>query len=87
LISGRQIKTARESLGWTRENLAMRAGVRVTTVIAFESETIYPQKYAVAAIRAALALGGLEFSVEGKLVRKVRGRSDGIGRRSLLSLQ
>lgn len=70
ILTGKQTMIAREMLGWTREQLALRARVRTNTVIAFETDNIYPLPQAVKAIRSALEQANIRFSASGELVCK-----------------
>lgn len=51
----REIVTRRLAVGWTQEELARRAGVRVETISRLESAKHHPQKATIEKIEAALS--------------------------------
>jgi transcriptional regulator with XRE-family HTH domain len=63
LISGGQIRAARDLLGWTVRDLAARAVVSISTVNLIENAKGLPSttREQVAAVRAALEEAGIEF--------------------------
>lgn len=65
MITGEQVKTARELLGWTRERLAGESGLSRATISAYEHRDARQSELVVGAIQDALEYGGVEF-VEGQ---------------------
>ena len=65
MITGEQVKAARELLGWTREHLAHEAQVTTTAVGVCEHGDQRQSEEIVDAIQDALERGGVEFP-EGK---------------------
>lgn len=63
LISGTQIRAARDLLGWTARDLAQRAVVSVSTVNLIEGARGLPSttREQMGAVRAALEEAGIEF--------------------------
>lgn len=60
-ISTAQIRAARGLLKWTQATLAHRAAISAVTLNMIENETVRPREFTLAAIRAALESGGVEF--------------------------
>jgi transcriptional regulator with XRE-family HTH domain len=63
-ITGDQVKAARKLVGWTRRDLATRAGLSETTVAVFEAGNRRPMKWVIEAIRVNLEKAGVEFTSE-----------------------
>ena len=61
MISPRQIQAARALLGWSQQNLADRAILALNTVKLLEVGKTDPKATTIAAIKAALESGGIEF--------------------------
>jgi transcriptional regulator with XRE-family HTH domain len=63
MISGAQIRAARNLMGWTARDLSQRAVVSVSTVNLIENAKGLPSttREQVAAVRAALEEAGIEF--------------------------
>jgi len=60
MITGKQIKAARKSIGWSQEDLATAAAVSVSAISDLESEKSKPHKDTVDLVRKALAGAGAE---------------------------
>ncbi len=60
-ISPAQCRAARALLNWTQETLAVRTGVALKTIRAFENERTKPLGVTRAAIKQALEKAGIEF--------------------------
>ena len=58
MITGKHIKAARKSIGWSQEDLATAAAVSVSTISDWESEKSKPHKDTVDLVRKALANAG-----------------------------
>jgi transcriptional regulator with XRE-family HTH domain len=72
MITGKQAKTAREMLGWTRTKLASMAHIAQSTVSNLEAKGRLSPPLAVA-VRKALEAAGVEFTsgvVSGIKLRK-----------------
>jgi transcriptional regulator with XRE-family HTH domain len=61
-ISIRQLKAARQLLGWTQRQLAEAAGVAERTVIGLEAGETVPHNSTMKKILDALAARGIEFT-------------------------
>ena len=74
MITGAQIKAARELLGWTPYRLAPRAGMGHTLLRQFEAGARVPDEESAARLKAALEEAGVMFTAGGvKLRRRPRG--------------
>jgi transcriptional regulator with XRE-family HTH domain len=62
------IKAARELLGWTQEECALKAGVGVETLNRLELGVGHPRFQTVAAVIVALERAGIHSAARGKLV-------------------
>jgi hypothetical protein len=72
VVSGAQIKAARELLGWNR--LAPRAGMGHTLLRQFEAGARVPDEESAARLKTALEEAGVIFRADGvKLSRNLRG--------------
>jgi transcriptional regulator with XRE-family HTH domain len=71
-ISTAQIRAARGLLKWTQAALAHRAAISAVTLNMIENETVRPRESTLAAIRAALESGGVEFLGENGIGLGVR---------------
>jgi transcriptional regulator with XRE-family HTH domain len=60
MITGKQIRVARKSIGWSQEDLATAAAVSVSAISDLESEKSKPHKDTVDLVRKALANAGVE---------------------------
>lgn len=60
-ISPAQCRAARALLNWTQDTLAVKTGVALKTVRAFETERTKPLGVTRAAIKQALEKAGVEF--------------------------
>jgi transcriptional regulator with XRE-family HTH domain len=60
-ISPAQCRAARALLNWTQETLAVKTGVTLKIIRAFENERTKPLGVTLAAIKQALEKGGIEF--------------------------
>lgn len=60
-IAPAQIRAARGLLKWTQAMLAHRSGLSTVTLNMIENETVRPREGTLAAIRAALEGGGVQF--------------------------
>jgi len=60
-LSTAQIRAARGLLKWTQATLAHRAAISAVTLNMIENESVRPRESTLAAIRAALERGGVEF--------------------------
>jgi transcriptional regulator with XRE-family HTH domain len=65
MITGAQVKAARNLLGWSVVDLASRSAVGRNAVASFEDEGRRPAEQFVDQIRAALERAGIEFSSDG----------------------
>jgi transcriptional regulator with XRE-family HTH domain len=65
MLTPRQCAAARAWLGWTREELAERAGVSAGTVVAFETLGSDPKVSTLQKLRRAFAQEGIELIEEG----------------------
>lgn len=63
-ITGRQVRAARALLDMSRERLSAESGVPLRTVARMEDDVGTPRRATIAAIRAALEAGGVEFIPE-----------------------
>jgi ribosome-binding protein aMBF1 (putative translation factor) len=61
MITGAEVKTARELLGWTRERLAAEAGLSTTAIGVCERGDQRQSELVVDAIQDVLGLAGVEF--------------------------
>jgi len=61
MITGADVKTARELLGWTRERLAAEAGLSTTAIGVCERGDQRQSELVVDAIQDILELAGVEF--------------------------
>jgi len=63
MITGTQIRSARNALRWTTEQLAGRAGVTARTIKRFEAVDEVPpsRSSTLLDVKAALEAGGIEF--------------------------
>jgi ribosome-binding protein aMBF1 (putative translation factor) len=61
MITGAEVKTARELLGWTRERLAAEAGLSTTAIGVCERGDQRQSELVVDAIQDILELAGVEF--------------------------
>lgn len=61
MITGEQVKTARELLGWRRERLAAEAGLSTTAIGVCERGDQRQSELVVEAIQDVLELAGVEF--------------------------
>jgi transcriptional regulator with XRE-family HTH domain len=63
MITGAQIRSARNALRWTTEQLAKKAGVTARTIKRFEAEDHVPpsRSTTLLEVRAALEAAGIEF--------------------------
>jgi ribosome-binding protein aMBF1 (putative translation factor) len=74
MITGQQIKAARELLGWTPYRLAPRAGIGHTLLRQFEAGARVPDEERAARLKSALEEAGVMFTAgEVKLRRRPRG--------------
>ena len=64
-FSSEKCLEARRLLGWTRDRLAIRARLNVSTLMRFELAIGHTQASNVASARAALEAAGVEFSNDG----------------------
>lgn len=76
-LTAAQCRAARALLNWSREQLSVAAGVAIRTISDFESERREPIRATLAAIRAALEFGGVEFIPRNGSGPGVRLRSGG----------
>jgi DNA-binding XRE family transcriptional regulator len=60
-ISPGQCRAARALLNWTQDTLAVKTGVALKTIRAFENERTKPLGITRAAIKQALEKAGIEF--------------------------
>jgi transcriptional regulator with XRE-family HTH domain len=82
MFSSPQLKAARALAGWSREELAERAGVAAETIKRFELRGSDPKVSTLLKLRRALASVGIEFTdaADGK-GEGVRFKTDGGGTR------
>ena len=74
VITGQQIRAARELLGWTPYRLAPRAGIGHTLLRQFEAGAKVPDEESAARLKAALEEAGVIFTAgRVKLGRSLRG--------------
>ena len=74
VITGQQIRAARELLGWTPYRLAPRAGIGHTLLRRLEAGARVPDEASAGRLRAALEEAGVIFTADGvKLSRNLRG--------------
>ena len=74
VITGQQIRAARELLGWTPYRLAPRAGIGHTLLRQFEAGARVPDEASAGRLRAALEEAGVIFTADGvKLSQNLRG--------------
>ena len=74
MITGQQIRAARELLGWTPYRLAPRAGIGHTLLRQFEAGARVPDEASAGRLRAALEEAGVIFTADGvKLSQNLRG--------------
>jgi transcriptional regulator with XRE-family HTH domain len=73
MITSRQIRAARQLLGWHQPRLAREAGLSLNTIKDIERETANPLAATLEAIEAALRRAGLELLEPGQ-------SSTGVGR-------
>ena len=69
MITGQQIKAARELLGWTPYRLAPRAGMGHTLLRQFEAGARVPDEESAARLKAALEEAGVTFTACGVKLR------------------
>ncbi len=62
MITPAQCLEARKLLGWTREYLAPRCGMSLTSLQRFEVGVLFPKSERLAAIQHALEEAGVEFT-------------------------
>ena|ERR1700679_1578305 len=72
-ITPGQVKAARELLGWSINELAVRVGVSVLTIAHFESSNGWATTVPFSKVRAALESAGVQF-ITGSIVLRKRGR-------------
>src|SRR5829696_8749339 len=65
VITGQQIKAARELLGWTPYRLAPRAGIGHTLLRQFEASARVPDDASAGRLKAALGEAGVIFTARG----------------------
>ncbi len=65
MITPAQCKEARKLLGWTREHLAPRCGLSLTSLRRFEFGVLFPKSESLASIQRALEEAGVEFTSGG----------------------
>ena len=65
-ITASQIKVARDMLGWTQRELAVRSGVSAATITHFETGKRRPSAPLVAKILITLESAGVEFAANGR---------------------
>jgi transcriptional regulator with XRE-family HTH domain len=65
-ITGDHVKAARELLGWTRGEVARKAGVSVPTVRDFELNLRTVGEPLIAAMQRAPEAAGVEFTTDGE---------------------
>ena len=70
MITGAQIKAARELLGWTPYRLAPRAGMGHTLLRQFEAGARVPDEESAARLKAALEEAGVMFTAGGVKLRR-----------------
>ncbi|MBI0434011.1 transcriptional regulator [Roseomonas sp. KE0001] len=63
-ITPEQSRAARGLLDWSRDQLALAAGVPKRTIMRFEGREVQPRVTTITAIRAALEAAGVEFIAE-----------------------
>lgn len=68
MLKRRQIKAARELLGWSKEDCALHAGVTTETMRHLELETERPLKKSLETVSAALEKAGVRSGERGKLI-------------------
>ena len=74
MITGQQIKAARELLGWTPYRLAPRAGIGHTLLRQFEAGARVLDEASAGRLRAAVEEAGVIFTADGvKLSQNLRG--------------
>src|SRR5215211_6371077 len=74
VITGQQIRAARELLGWTPYRLAPRAGIGHTLLRRLEAGARVPDEASAGRLRAALEEAGVIFTADGvKLSQNSRG--------------
>ena len=61
MITGPQIRAARALLGWSRTKLSRQSSVSASAIQRLENNRHEPREGTLAAIRTALAEGGVEF--------------------------
>ncbi len=63
MLTGAQIRSARAALGWSAQDLAVKAGVATKTIMRLESVDGIPQSTTgtLLEIKAALETAGIEF--------------------------
>ena len=69
VITGQQIRAARELLGWTPYRLAPRAGIGHTLLRQFEAGARVPDEASAGRLRAALEEAGVIFTAGGVKLR------------------
>ncbi|HLH50441.1 MAG TPA: transcriptional regulator [Roseiarcus sp.] len=62
MITGEQVKAARNLLGWSTIDLASRSGVGRNAIASFEDQGSRPDEPFVEQIKGALERAGIEFS-------------------------
>ena len=62
MISSQQCRAARAGLDWTRDLLASKAGVSLSTIASFEREEREPFKPNLAALKATFEAAGVRFT-------------------------
>ncbi len=75
-ISREQLKAARALLGWTRSDVAVRAGVTDSTIGTFERGESQPLPSRVIAIRRVLEAAGVEFTNGGQPGVRMKGKAE-----------
>ena len=61
MVTGRQVRAARDLVGWTATDLAQMANVAVSTIERIESELGTTHGSPMAAVLQALAMVGIKF--------------------------
>ena len=74
MITAIQCKMARAALGLSVRELARRAGISQSTVVAFESGKVKPNASTVSVIQRALEDGGVEFINGGQPGVRLKGK-------------
>ncbi|ACA16733.1 conserved hypothetical protein [Methylobacterium sp. 4-46] len=85
-MTGGQVRQARDLLGWSETDLALRANVDAGVIRSFESGGYPPSRHQRDALRRALVAAGVAFSAHGEPCARLRGAGavqDGIHPREL----